>query len=121
MKKSDKQNMLTNAFVDIVSSMNIPDNAVSNMLGVEKDYMDKLRKAEQCVELEGSAGKGVAQFINTMDQLYRLVGHKEGAAVQWLREQNKSLAGKAPLDLLATEKDGLEKVSRYIKESYRSH
>lgn len=121
MNKQDKQSMLTDAFVDIVQSMSISDETVSNMLGVDQDYMDKLRKHESKVELESTPARGVAQFISAMDQLYRLVGHQQGAAVQWLNEQNKSLANRAPIDLMSKEKDGLEKISRYLKDSYKSH
>ena len=120
MEKQSKQEMLTSAFVSIVQNMNIPDEKVTKMLGVGEDFMEKLRANETKVELKAAEGKGVAKFILAMDNLFHLVGQKQGEAVRWLNEENRAFQNRAPVDVL-TDEGGLEKVVSYLKESNQSH
>lgn len=120
VEKQSKQEMLTSAFVSIVQNMNIPDEKVTKMLGVEGDFMERLRTNEVKVELKAQEGKGVAKFILAMDSLYHLVGQKQLEAVRWLNEENRSFDNRAPIDVM-TDDGGLERVVEYLKESRQAH
>ena len=120
LEKQSKQEMLTSAFVSIVQNMNIPDEKVTKMLGVDGDFMEQLRNNKTTVELKEQAGKGVAKFILAMDNLYHLVGQKQGEAVRWLNEENRAFENRCPIDVM-TDDGGLEKVVTYLKESNNAH
>ncbi len=120
MEKSSKDTVLTHAFVDIVSSMSIPDDAVSKILGAEPEFMAKLRSRQTLIETRKGPGRNAVQLIQAMDHLYRLVGQQETEAVRWLNQQNQHFSNKSPIETMSCD-GGLEKVCRYLKESSSSH
>lgn len=118
--KPSREKVLTNAFVSIVQSMKIEDDQISKTLGVDKEYLNKLRADEKKIELKKDDGKAIATFIQAMGNLYSLVGGKDEKAIAWLNEANKAFDNKKPIELMQ-EGGGLTKLAAYLKNSNKSH
>lgn len=117
MEKMARQDLLTTAFVDIISSMNIPDNQISQILKQSPDYMEKLRTKEIKIELKDDLHKSVTKFIFAMENLYILVGKKPEEAANWLNKPNYVFDNKTPMEVMESGSEGIDRVLSYLKDA----
>lgn len=113
----DPAKVLTVATLRSAVALQLSDDELARVIGVEKHKIALLRIEQELVPVESDAGQRCQLLVRTYKALEQLVGRDLGKCILWMRSQNE-VAGEIPTEVMATP-DGLRQVAEHLEASVR--
>lgn len=113
----DPAQVLTVAALRAAAALQLSDDELARVVGVETNTVALLRIEQELVPVESDAGRRCQLLVRIYWALEQMVGGDLGKCVLWMRSQNE-VAGGAPAEVIATP-DGLRQVAEYLEASVR--
>lgn len=111
----DPAKILTVAALRAAAALQLSDDELAQVIGVEKHEIEHLRIGQEMIPVNSGAGLRCQMLIRMFRALEHLVAGDQEKCRQWLRSRNEAVGGN-PAEVIANA-DGLRQVAEYLEAS----
>jgi hypothetical protein len=111
----DPAKVLTVAALRAAAALQLGDDELARVIGVEKQKIALLRIGQELLPVESDAGQRCQLLVRMYRALERLVGRDLGKCTLWMRSRNE-VAGGIPAEVIVAP-DGIRRVVEYLEAS----
>lgn len=112
---ADPAKVLTVAALRTAAALQLSDDELARVIGVETSKIALLRIGQELVPVESDAGQRCQLLVRTYRALEQLVGRDLGQCILWMRSRNEVMGG-IPAEVIASP-DGLRQAAEYLEAS----